>query len=406
MANILCAWEFGGGLGHLLQLIPVAENLAEAGHNILLAVPEPALALKLIKRAYVERGAIKLVQGPTWAAISGINIQDVPMQSMADVLGIFDFANGTKLKAIVDVWDNIIHSSRADLIVADSAPTLRLAAGNKVPFVVIGNGYTIPPPHRRFPPIRPWESEITPSSRAKEDAILKAIHILQTQRSAVILPFVADLFHGDQSFICTCPEFDPYAAYRLAPPLRPHNSPMITKRLAIKDRQKERLFIYLPSQHPSLPEIFKALGRLKSEATAYIANADYDKLRSFAPSSVHILDCPARFEDVLGSCRILIHHAGLSTAYAAMQAGAPQILLPQNLEHFITARKVTEIAGGIGKNVSHDPLTANNLISYIEYFTNPASWPKIEAAANQIVPESPHKTLDAIIQNILCLLRV
>ena len=44
------------------------------------------------------------------------------------------------------------------------------------------------------------------------------------------------------------------------------------------------------------------------------------------------------------AARLVIHHGGLSTAVAALLAGTPQLILPWNLEHLVTARGV-EAAG-------------------------------------------------------------
>ena len=38
--------------------------------------------------------------------------------------------------------------------------------------------------------------------------------------------------------------------------------------------------------------------------------------------------------------RLLVHHGGLSTAVAGTMAGAPQAILPWNLEHLVTAKRI------------------------------------------------------------------
>lgn len=405
MAKVLCAWEFGAGLGHLLQIIPVAERLVDEGHTVCLAVPDPHAALRLIKPVYVQNKAINVIAGPIWSVPSDIHINDIPMQTMADVLWAFDFHKSEKLGFMTDRWSQIIQQSQAELIVADAAPTLRLAAASSIPFVVVGNsGYTIPPLGRSLPPIRPWETDVCSTSKVHETEILNVVNQIRRLRDAAPFDYVADLFNGDESFICTFPYFDPYRAYRRAPPLRPYNVPVILKRQLIRERQKAPVFIYLPADHPSITTIFLALDKLNMPAEAYISNADAPRLHAAAPNNIKIMDAPARFEEVLGSCRMIIHHAGVSTAYAALQAGAPQILLPKTLEHLITAKKVLEIAGGFGKNVSSEKLTVEDIMNYVTGLTHPASWAKIEAAASQFVLPAGNSTLDWIVERTLALL--
>src|SRR5262249_28552442 len=59
---------------------------------------------------------------------------------------------------------------------------------------------------------------------------------------------------------------------------------------------------------------------------------------------------PADFAQVLPNTSLLIHHGGLATAYAGLLAGVPQLVLPFNLEHSITAAGLEEF--GVGKSRS------------------------------------------------------
>ena len=40
MATVMFDWEQGGGLGHLMQMLPLAEGLARRGHRVFMAVRE------------------------------------------------------------------------------------------------------------------------------------------------------------------------------------------------------------------------------------------------------------------------------------------------------------------------------------------------------------------------------
>ena len=48
MANILFAWELGGGAGHIHILAPLAEALASRGHRVFLAARELTVADELV----------------------------------------------------------------------------------------------------------------------------------------------------------------------------------------------------------------------------------------------------------------------------------------------------------------------------------------------------------------------
>src|SRR4051794_27851991 len=54
MATILFAWELGGGLGHMLQLQPLAEGLASRGHRVFVALRNAAGAGSVFGRSGVS----------------------------------------------------------------------------------------------------------------------------------------------------------------------------------------------------------------------------------------------------------------------------------------------------------------------------------------------------------------
>ena len=66
---------------------------------------------------------------------------------------------------------------------------------------------------------------------------------------------------------------------------------------------------------------------------------------------------PADFAVSLPSTRVLVHHAGLGTAYAGVLAGTPQLVIPHNLEHAITARGLERFGSAVRLAVS-PPLEA------------------------------------------------
>src|SRR5262245_33018916 len=66
--------------------------------------------------------------------------------------------------------------------------------------------------------------------------------------------------------------------------------------------------------------------------------------------NVRIHGKPADLAQVLPNTSLLIHHGGLGTAYAGLLAGVPQLVLPFNLEHSITAAGLEQF--GVAKSLS------------------------------------------------------
>lgn len=71
--------------------------------------------------------------------------------TLADVFVLFGVSRQDVVRHAADNWRQTINRIRPDLVIADFAPILRLAIGDDVPSVVVGNGYTIPPKGKLLP---------------------------------------------------------------------------------------------------------------------------------------------------------------------------------------------------------------------------------------------------------------
>lgn len=335
MARILLVWEFGAGLGHLNRLTAVGRRLAEAGHTISVAVPRLAATAPVVRR--VLPGAAVL-EGWSWQVADARAARHVPTHSFADVIWLFGYHREDALAAAAERWSAVLAEVKPDLVVADFAPTLALVAGTDMARVVLGNGYTVPPSGRPLPPLRPWAAAVPKDSVAHERALLGLANRLRKRRGLAPVAHFADLFSGPRTFVCTIPEFDPYGAHRRAATFTPFNVPRIAAGVPVDERAGQPIALYLPSNHPHLRDVFAAVADSAIPCHAYVSGAAPEVVAKHAPPSMAVHRTPLDLGAVLPKARALIHHAGLATAYAGLQAGVPQLVLPANLEHAITAR--------------------------------------------------------------------
>lgn len=341
--TVLLTYEFGAGLGHLLRLFAVARRLGE--YRLVFAVPDLALGEPAVRHAFGE--AAQVVPGVVWPAPTDPRVRQVPTRSLADVMTLFGFGDSKRLRAALTRAQALLDETAPDLIVADFAPTLRLASQGRVPTVVVGNGYTVPPPGRPLPPMRPWDERVGPVSRAAEGHLLAAVNEARAGIGGEAVDHFADLFSGEHHFVCTISEFDPYGAMRDEPPVWPFNMPDVAPGPAVAARRGAPVFCYLQSDHPALDAVLSALSRLPVRSTAYIQGIDPHAVAARCKSNVAIRRDPADFAELLPRTRVLVHHAGLGTACAGLLSGTPQLLLPFNLEHAITARGVGRFGSGV-----------------------------------------------------------
>ena len=396
MAKILCAWEFGSGLGHLTRLLPVARALEQAGHEVVIAVPTPDAARTMVAK-YFPDGTANLIQGTSWRAPNDPDLRKKPTHIMADVLALFHFSRVERLGPMVQVWRQVIDTHQPDLIVADFAPTLRLASWENRPFVMLGNGYTVPPAGRLLPPMKPWLDIVYPFSRMNEAEVWQSANRIRQALNGPAIDYVSDLLNGDRSFVCTIPEFDPYQAYRHDTPLMPFNVPVMHAHPPVESRGDQApIFVYLPSNHPFLKMVLEQVSKTGWPTHAYISGIEPEKLVKFAGKNISLHRKPISLEDNLWKFRMIIHHAGLATAYAAVKAGTPQLVLPVNLEHSITARGLEKFGGSVvqsagGAELPDPAISAQQFADHLQQVLNPGDlWHQAQQAALQVAarPES------------------
>ncbi len=354
MRTVLLTYEFGAGLGHLNRLIAVAQRLD--GCRLVFALPDLDLGTPLVRRAFGE--AAEIVQGIVWAAPIDPASRQVATHTFADVIALFGFAEVARLEVHTARAAALLESVKPDLIVSDFAPTLRLASAGRVPSVVVGNGYTIPPAGRLLPPMRPWEAAVGPVSRAQEGRLLTAVNAVRARRQGPAVDFFADLFQGEHSFPCTIAEFDPYGGARSGPVVWPFNVPVIPEGPPVVERRGPAAFCYFQGNHPALEPTLAAAGSVGARTEIYVQGLDPQAVAARCSRNVGVHRKPADFSVSLPSTRVLVHHAGLGTAYAGILAGTPQLVIPHNLEHAITARGLERFGSAVRLAVSPPPEAA------------------------------------------------
>ncbi len=340
MARILIAWELGAGLGHLTRILPVAEALGRRGHRLFLALQHLGAARAAGLPERLAGADLAVRQAPRWPVPRGPHVSKVPTHSLADVLKRFGFHEAAQVSAVARAWREILREAQPDLVIGDFSPGLRLALGERCPMVVLGNGYTVPPAGRPLPPIRPWEAVLPPASLEAEAEITRTLADEMAAAGDRAPGHLSDLFAGTRTFVCTVPDFDPYAAHRSEATVAPFNLPAIGPVVPVDQRPEGRVFVYLQGDHPDLPILLEALRNLGLSGIAYIPGLPPSLRERFAGPGLEFRDKPQPLGELLPTVRLLVHHGGLSTAYAGLASATPQLLLTWNLEHLVTARGV------------------------------------------------------------------
>jgi rhamnosyltransferase subunit B len=346
--RILCGWEFGAGLGHITRLKPIVTVLRDAGAEIVVALQDlDRISAFLDPETGIALPGFSVITGPRWEMPRNREARKIPTHSFADVLNLIGYGNPAALAARVEAWTGLIRTVNPDLVIGDFCPTLRLAARGRVPMMMVGNGYTIPPAGRPLPPIRPWQVKLEAFSVEHENRLLEAINGVLAKRGDQPMAYLADTLNGDETCVFSVPLVDPYATYRDGPQLAPFNLPAGIQPQPLEKRRKKGVFLYMPRAQPDLAKVIEAVKAASVDCQAYISDLERGDAESMAGPGFGIHLQPQPFDQAIPDARMIIHHGGLSTAIAAVQAGTPQMIFPWNLEHLVTAKQIEKLGASV-----------------------------------------------------------
>jgi hypothetical protein len=189
MARVLLTWELGGGMGHLVNLLPLAKGLAERGHSITAAVKTPSQAATIFKGIDV-----KCIQAPILTRPPVCTIE--PVRNFAELLFNNGFGDADKLLTMAQAWRDIYDRVRPGLIVFDHSPTALLAArACRAKKALIGTGFFCPADECPLSDLRPDLGDAAEPLRRDEDYVLRNINRVLSAWGSEPLPYLAKLYH-------------------------------------------------------------------------------------------------------------------------------------------------------------------------------------------------------------------
>ncbi|MEU9042631.1 MULTISPECIES: nucleotide disphospho-sugar-binding domain-containing protein [unclassified Kitasatospora] len=314
--------------GHLFPLVPTAQALRAAGHEVLFACGQPLDQLRRAGFPIVEigdgRGLMELFEERL-----GNKIQYVTPDRSQDE--IFDTAAAIFAHASRPTVDGLLEAATewgADLLVHDSfqAAAPLVATLLKIPSVVHNFG------------VNPG----LPMSR------LLASHFTDVyERHGLAGPAPA-----------TALNIGPLGGDPDGLPMRyiPYNGGGMVPAEFLRTADRPRIAVTLGTVLAELDGV-RAVARLVEAAAEVdadfllaVGGADLAPLGTL-PDNVRGLPW-VPLNELLSRADALIHHGGSGTMLTALQAGLPQLLLPQGADHFINAEALT--ASGAALSSSSD----------------------------------------------------
>lgn len=364
MAKILIAWELGGGLGHLVPLLGLAEDLLERGHDVSLA------ARDLVEAGTLFDGLpITYYQAPH--RIEPFQPAFDPPITYGHLLHNIGFGTEGGLYALCSAWKSIFASIRPEVVLFEHSPVAMFAARELgCRKAALGTGFTAPP--TPLPLIRPWMSSEQSDWTADHRRTVDTANRVAARLGLGPLATLDDVYAGVTPFLRTYPEIDHFG------PRRDGNYVGIAldstgKKPHWPYGEGPKLFAYLkPFQ--GFHEAVSQLYQLRMPCIIFCPHLRAQQVRELEeqfPSIVFSTE-PLNIELVVRDCNVAICHGGHGMVARMLLAGIPLVAIPLQLEQTLISQRLAASGAGIhlaGEHASKLGSAIRHILSNESYAT-------------------------------------
>jgi hypothetical protein len=286
-------------------------------------------------------------------------------------------------------WKTIFDIYKPDLIVCDQSPACCIAAFGRIPVVLMGDGFTLPPVHEPVFPVHRGASPVL-----DPDRLLENMRIVQKMHGHRIPQTITEPFRTAARLFCTLPELDHYPLMRrdtiIGPPpndlLEPVDPPM-----------EPRWFAYLKSGFPVTGKILESLCAVKISGEVYINGLTPEWEERLTNSNIVVHHEPPPMSQILPRVSVILHHGGNGASCAALSAGRPQIVMPMYQESGLTGERLRRM--GVGYILSPEDIHSGNIGNLLsETVESPAIMDRAQTVARNIHARGPGRFLETCIE--------
>ena len=382
--KILIGYEYGSGMGHLSRMLPVGRVLSDRNYQIIFFLHNPIECAKIIAK---EKLSILPVM---WMATRIPEMGTPPrFHSYSDIMAAAGAYNVEQLFTLTLSWKTIFDIYKPDLIVCDHSPNCCLAAFNRIPVVLIGDGFTLPPVHESiFPVTRGATPVFAP------DQLLENMRIVQKMHGRRIPQTITEPFRTAARLFCTLSELDHYPLMRrdtvIGPPLSDLLEPA-------EPPTEPRWFAYLKLGFLATNKILESLCDVKFPGEVYINGLLPEFEARLAHNNIVVHRDPPPMSQILPRVSVILHHGGNGVACAALSAGRPQLLVPMYQETELTGERLRRM--GVGRILTPTDVQSGNMVNLLSAIAESQTMmERAQTVARNIHARGPSRFLETCIE--------
>ena len=363
MARILIGWELGANSGHTVKLADIAAEVVARGH-------EPIFVLQQIGTA---PPAAAVWQAPLWpvqlATLS--RSADVVPATMGDILTVLGLGDISAMRAMLRAWDGILQAVRPDIVLAEFAPGLMMAARGRVPLLALGTGFSLPPAHL------PIFASLTGKPAVHDEGrLVEGLNAALHANDRPPLARLPEIFASDREIAAAFREMDPYREWRQSV----HGAPSVMSVPTIATGEGDELFVYMNGLQRWPDGFWQGLVDARLKVRVYDPRLTDADSRTLEGAGLIIERAPVPFDRILARSRLVMSHGGLGMAASSLLGGMPMVFVPFDIEKRMVSASIAEI--GLGVRLDFEHVDAARLAAVLrETFHDEALGRRARAAA-------------------------
>ncbi|CCQ72693.1 glycosyltransferase [Magnetospira sp. QH-2] len=385
MATILLGWELGSGISHASHMLTIADALRAQGHT-------PVLALKDIPETHqmMHGKGIPVIPAPPLPPVRrNARGRLMATAGFGDILAGLGLDDPGRLASLVGAWDSILGLVQPDLVIADHAPLLNVAARGRIPSLFLGNGFTLPPHGmERFPKLLPNAEHMI-----DESLILESFNKVQGQRGAALFDYLPQILQATDSFVGTLPLLDPYRDQRP----KPANGVFEGLSEATDAPSAPRVFVYFGTEIQSLHTMLEGVALSDYPADLFIRGLKERPANLTNNSKLTFHFEPPDLQHMLKCCTVALHYGGLASTASCLAMGRPQVIVETRpMERRFNAYPI--IQGKLGGGLRKD-FKAASLAAFLRALHEDSTWmDRASAAARELSSDLRQPVLDRVVR--------
>jgi UDP:flavonoid glycosyltransferase YjiC (YdhE family) len=352
MGRILLAWELGLNLGHLARLLPIAVGLRSRGHAALVAARDLTSAARVLAPE-----GVSFIQAPYLA--DGHPLPHRPA-GYSDILRAQGWGDRATLRGLTEGWINLYRMFRPELVVADYSPTAVWAAHLvNIPYLLIGNGFEVPPDSQPIPPFPGFSWATAAQAAASEALVLENAKRVGGAFRGRTLECLSELVAPERALFATFAELDHYGARDRGRYIGPLLAKLGSQGVPWPEEElrARKVFVCVRPDTANREALLGALRSLDASVICVALGFQATQLEAYRAPNINFSLQPLDLAPLVGAADVCLSYGAEGTVASFLLGGVPQVLAPHQVEAHLAARRIEALGAGVVLRGAHTPET-------------------------------------------------